>query len=1292
MAKTVANEKFRFEFTINADPAKLELEKVEKAQMSLRRETSALRDEKARLKAQNKQGSEEWKRVSKQISENNLKIKENDTKMKQLRKQIGITALTMKQLRTEASQLRIQLQNLTPGTEKYDRLNARLKEVNTRIKELNNTSRASEGVMSRWAGGFNKYAAMGASLIATLTGVVFKAQQIIDFNGKMADSMSNVRKTTGLNQQQVEDLAKELGSFSTRTTRIELLQLAEEAGRLGIEGVDNIKSFVQIANQMKVALGDDLGEEQIREVGKMVTIYKVGEKEGKNFEEAMLALGSSINEVSASGANQASFLVDFLKRTAGISDVANISAQDMVGLAAAFDEVGQSQEISATAINKFFGSAAADVEKFAEIAGVSIAEYSRMLDEDANEAMIVFLEGLKEGDPTMQQMEKRLEGIELGGTRGKQAISALASSTENLRNKQDIANRSLKEATSLTNEYNIKNENFAALLDRIGKFFRGGFVGMASILESITRGFADLFGIVDDTQEAFIKETRAKAESGKESARLARESSALLDRYNELTKDGIIPTGEAKKELDLITLQLRDRLGESVMAIDAETGMYKLNTEAVKAQIKIKRLAANEAAASLASDLQGLKDRQKEIENERMIAEKEFDLRKDFFDKKNKDDLESIKNSSAMSQMEKLRAEESLEGYKELGIARGKIQKLINETNNLTEREIELNKALAESFFTPEDVEAFFKVDVPKEEELPQEGDKKTIGGLTMIYKNGKWSIQSTIDITPDSGDGEKAFQNLATQLKSQRQKLEDETIALIQDEFIREREQEKLNHARRIEDLKSQQIDLLTVKKEDKAAAIAINKSLDDRIELEKAAHIERLATLELKGIQDEMARSEQSNAQALQALQLRHNKELAAFKGTDQERKQLIKDQQQEELDIQEQHLEDMITMFTAVMNGDNFKDIPTWLLSDDDVAVLNSRIEELKLKLSELGLAKSNLGSGDSSAEDLAAAQGALGKVDIFGFSAQDWVTSLNNMDSALDKINLLGMGLESVGQIWSGVSNMLSAREDRELQEFTQNQDRKREALDRRLESGYLNQRQYDKAVVALDQERAKKEAELEYKRAKRQQITALADIASTTAMAVMRTNAAYALIPGGAAIAAGINTATIAQGALQAGLVLAAPLPARGYEDGLYPMMREQDGKVFNVSYGGEPTTQLVSRPTHFIAGETQPEMIIDGDTFKGFTPQFRNSLFREIAAVKGYENGFNMESSTGAPSFGGSSSTSPELMALIAQNNAYLKHLIDNGTIAYMSRDMRNTQLLQEELDRLNKIQNNNRV
>ena len=500
MAKVITDEKIKFSIEINGNTAQKDLLELEKSTRRLNETNKELLIQKKRLEAQGKKDTAEYKQLTATIKANNAVIDANKEKMKALQAQIGITGLTLTQLRQKATVLRATLSNMIPGTEDFRRYQAELSQVNARIGELTGRATQARFSLGSMADGFNRYQALAVTFIATLTGVVLSIQKIIDINGKLSDAQSDVMKTTGMTREEVDELTKSFGALKTRTARIELLALATEAGRLGIEGVENVQAFVEQANKLKVALGDDLSDEAIREVGKMVNVYKVGDQTGRDFAGSMDALGSSINEVSASGANQAGFLVDYLKRQAGIAAQAKLSAADNIGYAATFDEIGQSVEVSATAMNKVWMDMFQNPAQFAKIAGMSIKDFNQLLATDSNEAMLKFLEGLKGNDAGLQVMLESMKDLEVGGARGVQALAALANNTELLRARQVTSNQALIESTSLTNEYALKNENLAATYEKIIKTVTGWFSSETIVngLSSYFSWFAKLIGATED--------------------------------------------------------------------------------------------------------------------------------------------------------------------------------------------------------------------------------------------------------------------------------------------------------------------------------------------------------------------------------------------------------------------------------------------------------------------------------------------------------------------------------------------------------------------------------------------------------------------------------------------------------------------------------------------------------------------------------------------------------------------------------------------------------------------------
>lgn len=1395
MAKTTVDELLRFTVVINGDPAQKELYGLEKRNKALRDSTKDLKKEKALLEAQEVKNIVRIKELSAEITKNNKEVKENASRMRELQKEIGVTGLTLRQLGQRASFLRLQLATMLPKNPDRARLENELKQINTQISELSINSRAAQGSLSKLANGFNKYAALGASIIATGTGMILSVQKMIDYNGKLADAQSNVQKTTKLTAKEVDELSVKFGMFKTRTARIELLQLAEEAGRLGKEGVDDVLNFVKVANQIKVALGDDLGDEQIREVGKMVSIYKVGEREGKNFEESMLALGSSINEVSASGANQASFLVDFIKRTAGISDVANISAQDMIGLAAAFDEAGQSQEISATAINKTYGSMADESEKFAKIAGLSAKEFSKVLEEDANEALILFLKGLKVGNPTLEEMTARLKGIELGGTRGSQAISALAANVENLESKQVIANDSLKAATSLTEEYNLKNNNLAASLDKIQKKIYGIFSSESVVegLNDFVEWFGKFIGASDDADgsvtrfrnrlvallKAVLVITVAIV-SYRTAVQLATIWTSGLDRTTRLyiiTQKVAVASTTALRAATLLmsavfnlaTLNItRARaamvlfnrtllfspIGLLVAAIGAAVAAYYLFSDASEKAVTSQKLL-NSAMA------EADKQTAKTISNKKLLLDIARDekislqQRQEAIDELNKTvpeyngqlslstvhleentkkldlHIESLKKSAVayvlqerikakaveLADLENSGLEQNIEWYEKLwNTVKAGGNTFVAHGNNMTTA-VKNKYALVDA--TKEEIkilEELYKTQLKNNPEQsvgsgPKEGDTKIVDGKTFVFSGGQWKLKRVN--TPTGGSAKKSTkideaQKEADALLKLQRETEDQKLALIKDAFAREMAINDVNQKRKVEDLYAQGDKMLQAY--DKAltsgntdlASTLLNQYHEvlDQIEVSELNHHKKRTEILTKGVEDRLKSSEEEYKKQEQLRQIAHNNALAML-GNDEEAKKALQEQfDKDKLERQKANQEELKKELQKVLDTSNFEGFNLDLLSDEQLNKIKENLQELGLSISEVNVLLGQMQGKDTGGDAKAKAELAgLGidpesRPDVLGMNDQEWEKIFERTETLAGAIAKVALVAQAAMQAFAMYDQFVTASEDKKLQRLERNADREKEKQASLLRNGLISQKQHDDAVAAQEDKVRKAKAEMEYKQAKRQKQMNIASVLANTAVAISQ-----ALAQGGFVL--GIPWAAIvgAMGAIQLAAAVAQPLPAKGFEKGYYgntmAVRREQDGKLFNAGFGGESRSGEVSNPTVFLAGEggkNFPELIINGPDLKQFDPDLKNSLYRELGRIRGFESGYGYNKSSDTTTANNERPSDALLIAVLQQNAELLSIIKEEGIEAYLPRTFTNAKRMRDDIKKLEKLENKSKI
>ena len=364
---------------------------------------------------------------------------------------------------------------MTLGSKEYYAHAAKIKQLKGIMQEhqrsLNDTQKSWMS-LNKMADAFNKYQSLFLGFVGSLAGVVLSVKSAVNAYAMFEDKLADVIKTTGLTKEQVIKLNDELKKIDTRSSQEDLLNLARVAGKLGITAEDEILGFVRAADQIRVALTEDLGgdvEDSINQLGKLVDIFKLKDQFG--IEQSLLKVGSAINSLGAAGTANEGYMVEFSKRVAGIAPGAGISIQNILGLGATLDELGQTAEVSGTVFSQVITGMFKDVPTYAKMAGMSVGDFNKLLSQDANEAFIKVLEGARSSGEGFGAMAKSLDGLGLDGARATAVIGVLADNTAKMREKQALANKEFAAGISLTNEFNTKNKTAQAELEKAKEKF-----------------------------------------------------------------------------------------------------------------------------------------------------------------------------------------------------------------------------------------------------------------------------------------------------------------------------------------------------------------------------------------------------------------------------------------------------------------------------------------------------------------------------------------------------------------------------------------------------------------------------------------------------------------------------------------------------------------------------------------------------------------------------------------------------------------------------------------------------
>ena len=441
------------------------------------------------------------KRGEKAFSEGKLDVwkaanKEADALEKKLAKQEklargfsdtmkNLSSAKAKELRDLITKINKELDSplIKKGSQQWNDYVAVLKDAKKELRELTEATQEHKSKFAKFTDFLNKNWGAFTQIIGAISGLSLTIRKSVQDFADMEEVMADVRKYSGLSKEEVRQLNEEFKMLDTRTSREELNELAGAAGRLGIQSREQILEFVKAADKIGVALGDDLGEGAVDQIGKLAMAF--GEDENMGLNKAMLATGSAINELAQNSSAKAGYLVDFTARVAGFGKQMGLTQAQIMGFGAVMDENMLRDEMASTAFGNMLTKMQTDTAKFAKIAGMDLQEFTDMLNNNANQAILTLADSLKKADP--QTMMKMLDDMGLDGARAVGVLSTMADKIDDVRERQKLAKEAYEEGNSVVSEFNEMNNTVQARLDKCKKAFKEVTVEMGEKLLPVVK-------------------------------------------------------------------------------------------------------------------------------------------------------------------------------------------------------------------------------------------------------------------------------------------------------------------------------------------------------------------------------------------------------------------------------------------------------------------------------------------------------------------------------------------------------------------------------------------------------------------------------------------------------------------------------------------------------------------------------------------------------------------------------------------------------------------------------------
>lgn len=400
-----------------------------------------------------------------------------------------------------------------------------------------------------------------------------------------------------------------------------------------------------------------------------------------------------------------------------------------------------------------------------------------------------------------------------------------------------------------------------------------------------------------------------------------------------------------------------------------------------------------------------------------------------------------------------------------------------------------------------------------------------------------------------------------------------------------------------------------------------------------------------------------------------------LQKIKTWEEGRKEIEKHFQQKSLDDQVAFLRRKIAEFNVLMAMMPLSISPEQL----------EQIEKYKVQINELLAEITKLKNGESGDKkgDFTSLKSLGGSTDLLGLSSEQWSDLFKKTDDLQTNILKVAAAIQVAQAMFSQYSAFVQANEQAMLRRMEAASDRKQRKYKKELADGYINQATYKKLTLQNETDLEKKKAELSLKAAKRERAMNIASAISGTAIAVVGALGNKPWTPFNMVLAGLVGV----MGAVQLATIMKQPLPeAHGAEEGFYPTIRQQDGKLFNARRK-RSSTGIYNEPTMLVGegGASMPELVVSGRDLKRINPTIQRQYMQEISRVRGFEDGLYPTT----PTSSGNDEIMIEMMALLRTNIDVLNEIKLYGIKAYFEKNARNgkdiDEMRQEYLDLKNR-------
>jgi len=409
-----------------------------------------------------------------------------------------------------------------------------------------------------------------AAGFAAVSAAILKAtSDAVEFENQLNEA----RKTADLTERQFNSLREGLLGIQAElgTSQKELAGIAAEAGRLGIQGVDDIEKFtrtVALMSEATVASSDQAAQGLAR----ALNAFDLSVDKARNF-------GAVLNTLSNQTVANSSGLIDLSTRIGAAGESLGIAAEEAAAFGATLVDAGMSARRSGTRLRMMFTRISSRAEEVGKVMDMTGQEVVEAFEERGAGALREFLSTLDQ----MGQAEQAETIANIFGERNVQTIQTLVGSSENISKNLSAARSQMEDATSLSREMavtleDVSNEwgRLTAKLSAWVTDFGSNFTGM---LESALSTLNDMLGSTDELirdlesarrKSGTVSETRKLAEDLRSAEKGTEEYEKALSQLAESVPKAFLKINRAGEVVGVRMGAMTNHLEEMGKAAEEE--------------------------------------------------------------------------------------------------------------------------------------------------------------------------------------------------------------------------------------------------------------------------------------------------------------------------------------------------------------------------------------------------------------------------------------------------------------------------------------------------------------------------------------------------------------------------------------------------------------------------------------------------------------------------------------------------------------------------------------------------